>query len=258
MVFKRPILSLAVLASLTAVIPAGNAVAGGDVPPQNPSVVGQPITRTGNALDAAVGAIDEGKGATAAGPLRASRKYLIRSYNGARFVRLARRHVRSARSSASSGSGWIKAQTSQDDAVGPVIADTPTAVFNVFTSQYDAATAAIGMVPDTTGNLLNRVRTVLNTAIVLRNRLVKIVAAAEPPVPADDAQAAQDADDVATFATVMPGLIVLLNDEIQQMQATMQDNSVPAASSAVLSNALAADNQIATRLNTLWPPVVDD
>ena len=276
MVFKRPILSLALIASLAAVIPAGNAVAGGDAPPLNPSVVGQPITRTGNALDAAVSAIDEGKGATAAGPLRASRKYLIRSYTGAkylianmppapaddasaasakRFVRVARRHVRTARSSTSSGSGWIQAQAS-GDAAGPVIADTPTAVFNVFTSQYDAATAAIGMAPDTTGNLLNRVKTVLNTAIVLRNRLVKIVAAAEPPVPADDAQAAQD--DVATFATVMPGLTVLLNDEIQHMQATMQDNSVPAASGAILSNALAADNQIATRVNGLWPPATDD
>ena len=68
-------------------------------------------------------------------------------------------------------------------------ADAPTAVFDVFTSQYSAATAAVGMAPDAKGELLAKVKTTLNTAIVLRNRLVKIVAAAEPPAPAEDASA---------------------------------------------------------------------
>jgi hypothetical protein len=287
MVLKRPILSLALVASIAAAVPAGTAVAqpadpvahsaGGDPVPLNPAVVGVPISRTAESLDAAADAIDEGKGATAAGPLRASRRYLIRSYNGAkfliantpppaaeearasskRFLRLARRHVRSARVSGSSGSGWIQAQAS-GDAAGPVFADTATAVFNVFTSQYDAATAATGMAPDTTGNLLNRVKTTLNTAIVLRNRLVRIVAAAAPPPPADEAQAAQEEGEVTTFDVVMPGVAVLLNDEIQQLQAMSQDASVPAASKAALTQALAADNQILTRVNTLWPPVTED
>ncbi|MDP9189864.1 MAG: hypothetical protein M3O25_11490 [Actinomycetota bacterium] len=291
MVLKKSILPLALVASFAIAVPAGTAVAkpsdpvahsaGGDAPPLTPAVVGVPVTRTGSALDAAANAIDEGKGATAAGPLKASRKYLIRSYKGAKylianappapaddasaasskkFVRLARRFVRSSRSGGSSARGWIRAQASQDDAAGPVFADAPTAVFSVFTSQYDAATTAIGMAPDTTGNLLNRVKTTLNTAIVLRNRLVKIVAAAAPPAPADDARVEAHAsqDDVTTFDMVMPGLAVLLNDEIQQMQASVQDNTVPAASNQVLSSALAADNQILTRVNTLWPPVVDD
>jgi hypothetical protein len=287
MVLKRPILALALVASAAVAVPAGTAVAqpsgpvansaGGDAPPLNPAVVGVPISRTTAALDAAADAIDEGQGATAAGPLRASRRNLIRSYNGAkfliantppppaeearvaskRFVRLARRHIRSGRSNRSSGSGWIRAQAS-GDAAGPVFADTATAVFNVFTSQYDAATAAVGMAPDTTGNLLNRVTTSLNTAIVLRNRLVKIVAAAAPPAPADDAQAAQDEEEVTTFDVVMPGVAVLLNDEIQQMQATSQDATVPAAAKAPLATALAADNQILTQVNTLWPPVTED
>jgi len=288
MVLKRPILSLALVASLAVALPAGTAAAessgpvahsaGDPPPPPSPSVVGIPISRTTQALGNAADAIDEGKGATAAGPLRASRRYLIRSYNGAkyliantppapvddaraaskRFVRLARRHVRTARISRSSGSGWIRAQASGDP-TGPAFADTPTAVFNVLASQYDAATAAVGMAPDTTGNLLSRVNTTLNTAIVLRNRLVKIVAAAAPPAPVDDAQAAQEeADDVTTFDMVMPGLAVLLNDEIQMLQATSQDASVPAAAKTALTSALAADNQILTRVNTLWPPVVED
>jgi hypothetical protein len=286
MVLKKPILPLALIASLAIAIPAGTAAAepaepvahaaGGDAPPLNPSVVGIPIMRTQAALDNAADAVDEGQGATAAGPLRASRKYLIRSYQGAKYLianmpppeaeearvsarkfrRLARSFIRASRGNASSGGGWIRAHAS-GDAAGPVFADAPTAVFNVLTSQYSAATTAAGMLPDVTGNLLNRVKTTLNTAIILRNRLVQIVAAAAPPA-AEEAQAAQDADDVTTFDMVMPGLAVLLNDEIQQLQAMTQDTTVPAASRAVLAPALAADQQILTRVNTLWPPATED
>jgi hypothetical protein len=287
MVLKRPILPLALVASLAIAVPAGTAVAkpaepvahsaGGDAPPLNPAVVGVPITRTASALDAAANAIDEGKGATAVGPLTASRRYLIRSYKGAKylianapppeaeearasskkFVRMARRFIRSARAGGNSSNGWIRAQAS-GDAAGPVFADAPTAVFNVLTSQYDAATTAVGISPDTTGNLLNRVKTTLNTAIVLRNRLVKIVAAAAPPPPADEARAAQDSDDVATFDVVMPGLSVLLGDEIQQIQATVQDASTAPAATTMLNAALAADQQIKQRVDTLWPPATED
>jgi hypothetical protein len=141
-----------------------------------------------------------------------------------------------------------------------VFADAATAVFSVFTSQYSAATASVGMLPDVKGNLLSRVQTSLNTAIVLRNRLVKIVATAAPPVPPEDAKAkaSQEEGEVTTFDIVMPGLVVLLDDEMQQMRATAQDTSVSVASKNALLAALAADQQIETRVNTLWPPVIDD
>jgi hypothetical protein len=278
---KRTTLPLALAASLALALPAA-ALAGGDAPPLIPSVVGVPIERTQVALDNAANAIDEGKGATAAGPLRASRRYLIRSYNGAKylianqpappaeearvsqrkFVRMARRFIRISRHQGASASRhWIGAQAS-DDVAGPVFADAATAVFSVFTSQYSAATASVGMLPDVKGNLLSRVQTSLNTAIVLRNRLVKIVAAAAPPAPPEDARAkakaSQEEGEVTTFDIVMPGVVVLLDDEMQQMRATSQDTSVPAASKNVLINALAADQQIETRVNTLWPPATEE
>ncbi len=289
MALERPFSLLALVVGLAIAAPADAAAAtsadpvahsaGGDVPPLNPAVVAVPIKRTGNAIDAAANAIDEGKGATAAGPLRASRKYLIRSYRGAKylianapvpppedarassrkFLRLARRFIRSSRAGGHSARRWIRVHASQDDAVGPTFADAPTAVFSVFTSQYDAATAATGMLPDTKGNLLGRVKTTLDTAIVLRNRLVRIVAVAAPPPPPEDAaRAAQDPDDVTTFDVVMPGVAVLLNDELQQMQALAQDTTVLPASIAALTSALAADNQILNRVNTLWPPATED
>jgi hypothetical protein len=251
--------------------------AGGDAPALNPSIVGVPILRTDTALGNAADAIDTGNGAAAAGPLRASRRNLIRSYRGAKvlianmpppeaeearassrtFVRLAKRFIRASRRG--SGSTWIRAQAS-DDVVGPVFADTPTAVFNVFTSQYQAATLAAGMAADTKGTLLNRVKTTLNTAIVLRNRLVKIVVAAAPPAPEEArvrAHATQE-EGVTTFDMVMPGLAVLLGDELQQLQSLGSDTTLPVASRTALNDAIAADNQILTRVNTYWPPAIED
>jgi hypothetical protein len=282
---------IAVLAVLAVAFSAASAhasapanAAGGDAPPLNPSIVGVPILRTDTALGNAADAVDSGSGAAAVGPLKASRRNLIRSYRGAKFliahmpppaaeearassrryVRLAKRFIRASRRGG--GSNWIRAQTSRmraqasDEVAGPVFADTPTAVFNVFTSQYQAATTAAGLTADTKGNLLSRVKTSLNTAIILRNRLVKIVAAAAPPAPEEarlGAHASQE-EGVTTFDMVMPGVAVLLTDELQQMQALSEDTSVPAASRAALTNAIAADNQIQTRVNTLWPPAAEE
>jgi hypothetical protein len=254
----------------------GAKAAGGDAPPLNPSIVGVPIVRTDKALDNAANAIDTGNGASAVGPLKASRRNLIRSYRGAkyliantpppadeagsgskRFIRMARRFIRA--SQRGHGSTWIRAQASQDDVAGPVFADTATAVFSVFTSQYQAATLAAGMAPDTKGNLLNRVKTTLQTAIVLRNRLVKIVHAAAPPAEEASvrAHASQDVE-VTTFDVVMPGVATLLGDELQQLNALSTDTSVPAAARTALTNVIAADNQVLTRVNTWWPPATED
>lgn len=290
MFVKRTTMALALTAGLAFAAPAGAADAkpggplaqsAGDPVPQNPAVVGVPIARTARALDNAAQAIDRGRGATAAGPLRASRRYLIRSYRGARYLitnappppaedarvsprrfrvsslrfrRLARRVVRAARQNKQTG--WIRAQASGDP-VGPLFADAPTAVFNVLTSQYDAATTAVGLLPETKGNLLKRVQATLNTAVILRNRLVQVIHQIAP-TPVDDARASQESDDVTTFDVVMPGLGVLLADEIQQIQATMADTSVPAASRDVLGSVLAADQLIQNRVNTWWPPEVED
>ena len=91
------------------------------------------------------------------------------------------------------------------------------------------------------------------------NRMCRAIPAPAPPEDARvHARASQEEGEVTTFDLVMPSVSVLLDDEIQQMQATIQDTSVPAASRTVLSNAVAADQQIKTRVDTLWPPVVDD
>jgi len=77
--------ALAVSAATAHASPVANA-AGGDAPPLNPSVVNVPILRLDAALGNAADAIDAGNGAQAVGPLTASRRYLLRSYRGAKYL----------------------------------------------------------------------------------------------------------------------------------------------------------------------------
>jgi len=181
------------------------------------------------------------------------------SANPQKFRKLARSFVRAAHRGQQRG--WLKAHASGGAPAGPAFADGPTSVFNVLTSQYSAATAAVNMAPDTKGGLLAKVKTSLNTAIVLRNRLVKVVHAASPPAPAEDGRVKAHAAGgavVGSYDTVMPGLTVLLDDELQQMQAAADDSSVPADSKAILTSAIAADKQIQTLVNQYWPPAPAD
>jgi hypothetical protein len=116
----------------------------------------------------------------------------------------------------------------------------------------------VGMAPDTKGQLLAKVKTTLNTAIVLRNRLVKVIHAAAPPAPpASDGRVharASGAEGGATFDAVMPGVIVLIDAELQQIQAAAQDSSVPSDAKAALTDAVTADQQIESLVNQWWPP----
>jgi hypothetical protein len=226
MVRQRTTRLLGLAAVLAVALPTAAAQAGGGAPAVDPPIVGVPIQRTATALGNAADAIDGGQGATAAGPLRASRRYLIRSYKGAkylianappppvgdgsanprRFRRLARRFIRASRTG--DQGGWIRARISGSGGAGPAFADGPTAVFDVFTSQFNAATSAVGMLPDVKGNLLTRVQTTLNTAVILRNRLVKVIHAAAPPAPVEDGRVhahSSGAPVGATFDAVMPG-----------------------------------------------------
>jgi hypothetical protein len=283
MAVRRPTRWLALIAGLAFAMPAAAAqastagpvahAAGGGAPALDPAIVGVPIQRTAAAVSNAADAIDAGDGAGAVGPLTASRRYLLRSYNGAKYLiahpppapagdgsanrqkfrKLARSFIRASRHGRQGA--WIKAHSSGNGGAGPAFADGVTAVFDVFTSQYTAATAAIGMAPDTKADLLSKVKTTLNTAIVLRNRLVKVVHAAAPPAPAGDGRVhAHASDGPPTFDVVMPGLIVLLDAELQQMQAAAADASVPSDSKAILTSAIAADKQIESLVNQYWPP----
>ena len=56
----------------------------------------------------------------------------------------------------------------------------------------------------------------------------------------------------------MPGLSVLLDDELQQMRPPLRTPRSRLLSRAVLTNAITADTQIKTLVNTYWPAGAED
>jgi hypothetical protein len=79
---------------------------------------------------------------------------------------------------------------------------------------------------------------------------------AAPPAPAEAGSVHAHASQAVAgeFDAVMPSLTVLLDAELQQMQAAAADNSVPSDSKAILTKAIAADQQIESLVNQYWPP----
>ena len=94
MVRKRTNRLLSLAAGLALALPVAAAeaqpappvahAAGSGAAALDPPIVGVPIQRTDAALSSAADAIDAGNGAQASGPLTASRRYLLRSYSGAK------------------------------------------------------------------------------------------------------------------------------------------------------------------------------
>ena len=280
MVRRRTAPVLGLVAGLALALPAAATAGSGGGPAVDPPIVGVPMTLTQSALGSAADAVAAGKGADAIAPLTSARRNLLRSYTGAKylianapppppaaagsvntrtFVKLARRSARASRGG--KRGGWIRAQASgAEGGAGPAFADSATATFDVFTSQFNAATTAVGLLPDTKGQLLTKVQATLSTAIVLRNRLVTIVHAAAPPAPpaaAGRVHAHTSGAEVVAgspYDAVMPGLVVLLDAELQQMQATADDTSVPQASRDALTKAIASNKQIENLVNQWWPP----
>jgi len=56
----------------------------------------------------------------------------------------------------------------------------------------------------------------------------------------------------------MPGLIVLLDAEIQELTALGQDGGTPADVKPILASAASADPQVEALVNQFWPPAPAD
>ena len=115
------------------------------------------------------------------------------------------------------------------------------------------------MAPDTKGELLAKVKTLAQhgdrPAQPAREGRARGRARPRPPRKAGAHAHASQEEGAATFDAVMPGLTVLLDDELQQMQAAAsQDARCPPTPRPILTSAIAADQQIETLVNQYWPP----
>jgi hypothetical protein len=238
-------------ASLIAAAPAGastgkshaKAHASGDPVAVMPSLIQTRLTRIDNAVGRLTDYVDDNDTAGVDRTGKVIRRQLSAAMRGAIY--------------------YIKnppppvADDAQESDDAPVVADPPTAAFAVFSS-YHSVAATIGQLVDGARvPILDSMNKTLFWTLNARDRAITSVHALEPPV--DPEGEGEEGEGVATIATVMPGNIALLDDEIQQIKGLQSDaTDLTPGGAKALTQALTQTTATETSINTIWPPVIDD
>jgi hypothetical protein len=217
---------------------------GGDVgPPVYPSIVDVRLVRAQAALGAATSAADQGQSAVVA--LNAARSNMKRAWTAAKYV------IETAPPPVAESGG-----TGGGVSVFASPEETGFAVLNL---HHEVITTAIGLIDTADATLLPNVRTTIRAALNARDAAIAYIhSIAPPPPPPEDASASGDL--VGTgWDTLMPTLIPLLDDEIQQLKGTLATTpTLSVSSKAFLRSARLAEVDTRDTVNQFWPPLPAD
>jgi hypothetical protein len=271
-VLRRRLLTLTTLVAVAVVAaPAGAATpdraatahaAGGDVPPAIPAVVRTRVKRVEAALDRLGGNVDDGDAAAATRTGTVVRQQLQAAWRGAKYY--IKHAPPPVADDARTPPSRPRARASGDGPAAPVAADPPTVALAVFQLQDDAVSEVIGLFDGAAAPLVSPLNATLTAALDRRDAAVKDVHALAPAPAADDARAAPRAhaaggEVVNTFATVMPQVSPMLDDEVMQIDSLRSESDgLPAGAKPVLKAAKARIVATELRINTYWPPVAAD
>ena len=251
----------AVAAALVVVAPAigdSGAARGSAVPPAQiagdggtvllPSIVDTRLVRAQAALDRATADFDEGQPAQAVVPIGAAVDNVTKGWNAAKWV------VQTA-----------PAPPPVDDAlrdepleeVGATYASPPETAVAVLAAQHDVVSTSVGMMETGNAALLARLTSAITSMQTARTNAINWIHSLEPPPPPDDRAVADD-EDAVDFATLMPGYVAVLDDEIQQLSGRLALYNFSAPAKSALTSARARAQEAKALINQYWPPVGDD
>jgi hypothetical protein len=241
--------ALVAAASLVAAAPAGastgkshaKAHASGDPVTVMPSLIQTRITRVDNAVGRLTDYVDDNDTAGVDRTGKVIRRQLAAAWRGAVY--------------------YIKnppppvAEDAQEADDAPVVADPPTAAFAVFSS-YHSVAATIGQLVDGARvPILDSMNKTLFWTLNARDRAITGAHALEAPVDPEG----EEGEGVVTIATMMPGNLALLDDEIQQIKGLQSDaTDLTPGGDKALTQALTQTTATETSINTIWPPVTED
>jgi hypothetical protein len=220
-------------------------VAGGDAAPLIPSIVNTRLVRSQAALGRATNDVDTSQAAAAVGDMTAAADNLTKGWNAAKWV-VQTTPPPPADDAFPDGDGGAV-----------VYATPPETAFAVLSAQHDLVSTAVGMMETTNAALQKSLTSSISAIQTQRLNAIKWIHSIAPPPPADDAFPA-GTEGGGTFDTVMPTLIPVLDDEIQQLKGRLALYKFPAAAKAALNNARLKAQDTKDLVNQYWPPVADD
>jgi hypothetical protein len=255
MLLLKLLAPLALAVGLVAAAPASGAppaqAAGGDVGVlAYPSIVNVPLLRAQNALARAVDYNDDAQPDKAIAALKAARINMSNAWLGAKYV------IEHAPPPVAGADDVTLVPPA-----GAALAGPEDTAFAVLTLQHAAATTAVGLINTAKGTVLSALSTTIFAAMNQRDAAIKYINAIPAPPPAtDDSVDAQASGGAVggSWATVMPGAVPQLDDEIQQINSMQENKALSSGSRRVLNAAELQATKTEKTVNQLWPPLPAD
>ena len=229
------------------------AVAGGDGGGATlyPGLVSVRFSRTAAALAAASAKADVGDATGAIRSVQAARTQIKASWVATRY--LIRTTPPPPPPADRAGAGG--------DGGGAGYAAPPATAQQFFSIQHDLAAATAGLL--SARPVLNaKVLAALQTNATLRDSAIEYIHRTEPPAPppVDDRASAGGAPIATTIGSVMPSVVVYLDDEIVALKGTIatQRKVLPADVLTALRSLITKAKAAETKINTYWPPLPAD
>jgi hypothetical protein len=276
---RKALLPVAVAAGLVAASPAAaspqaaDPVAhasggGGGTPPPLPAIVRTRVQRTENALERLTESVDDGDATHAAKTAKVIRGQLSAAWRGTKYYIKhapppppvaddARVHVKDL-------APHVRARITGGAAAAGVIADPPTTTIGVFQLQDDVISTIVELTDGARVPLLDAMSSTLFYTLDKRDAAVEDVHTLAPPPPpvADDARfhvrahASGGAVGGGTFEAVMPQVVGMIDDELQQIDGLQSDATDLRPGAKKILRAAEAQALITQRqVNTYWPPL---
>lgn len=231
-------------------------------PPVLPSLVRTRIARGTKALERAGDWVDQEDNAKAVVSLRNARRNMYAAWRGAVDV------VENAPPPPPPGDGLmrvIRVHGRVDAHASATYLSPEETAVAVLNFQHDVAGTAYGLLDGAKGALRDAVSTTMFAALNRRDLAVVYIhnRPVPPPTPPDLARAsalahASDEDGPPTFATLMPGVVPDLDDELGQTKGLLRGGALTSGEKRIMGQARAQTLETKDQINTWWPPVVGD
>lgn len=228
-------------------------------PPVLPSLVRTRIARGTKALERAGDWVDQEDNAKAVVSLRNVRRNMYAAWRGAVDV------VENAPPPPPPGDDLrrvIRVQGRVDAHSSATYLSPEETAVTVLNFQHDVAGAAYGLLDGAKGDLRDALSTTIFAALNRRDLAAVYIhnRPAPPPPPPDLARASAHAhasqeDAPPSFATLMPGVVPDLDDELAQTKGLLRGGALTPGEKRILGLARTQVLETKDQINTWWPPL---